>query len=185
MGSGSQKKSRAAKKPLASKRATEVTSDRQTAGAETAQPAETASAEAQPATETTAAPAEAAPATEAGSTKVMEITLKRSDKQRSTQMVVYTVDERPGSVRFSKTLFKDKAAPPEVTLQSDAFAGPKEPKRVETKEERKARLAALPKPTAAEKLARLEAKIAKLRPKVEAEASKTEGGEATGENASA
>ena len=98
-----------------------------------------------------------------------QINLTRSDKQRSTQMVVYTVDGRPGSVRFSKTLFKDKNAPEKVTLVTEAFAGPKEPKRQETKEERKARLAALPKPTAAEKVARMEAKLAKLRQKVASE----------------
>lgn len=103
--------------------------------------------------------------TQAAETVPGQIRLVRSDKERSTQMVVYGVEGRPGSVRFSKTLFKDKQPPANVTLFTDAFAGPKEARVEETKEQRKARLAALPKPTAAEKMARLEQKLDRLRAK--------------------
>lgn len=126
-----------------------------------------------PTTETQAAAATAEPVNKENKIMadetIQNINLSRSDKQRSTQMVVYTVDGRPGSVRFSKTLFVNKAAPEKINAENfnTVFAGPRVPRAEETKEERKARIAAMPKPTAAEKVARLEAKLAKLRAKVE------------------
>jgi hypothetical protein len=123
-----------------------------------------------PANKPSAAPATsaAAPAADAsGGKKMAEVNLTRSDKQRSTQMVVFTfADGRPGSVRISKTAFADKKAPETLQLLTDAYAGPRIERKSETKEERKARLAALPKPTPAEKLAKLQAKLAKLQAQV-------------------
>lgn len=91
------------------------------------------------------------------------VTLKLDAKERSTIMVVYLAQGRPGSVRFSKTLFPDMNPPAEITLPGNVFAQIRTPRAAETKEQRKARLAAKPKPTAAEKLARLEKKLEKLR----------------------
>jgi len=89
--------------------------------------------------------------------------LTRSDKTRKTLMVVFTVDGRPGSVRFAKSLFVDQQPPATLSITDDTFAGPR---KQETKEERKARLAAMPKLTPAEQLAKLEAKIAKMKAKL-------------------
>jgi hypothetical protein len=105
------------------------------------------------------------------------VTATLDAKDRSTIMVVYTLPGRPGSVRFSKTLFPDSKAPATIEFPAGLFAGPKVPRAQETKEQRKARLAARPKPTAAEKMARLEQKLAKLRAKVQGE------GAPQGENA--
>ena len=86
--------------------------------------------------------------------------LTRSDKTRKTLMVVFTVDGRPGSVRFAKSLFVDQQPPATLSITDDTFAGPR---KQETKEERKARLAAMPKLTTEQQLAKLEAKVAKMK----------------------
>ena len=90
----------------------------------------------------------------------MDITLSRNDSPRRSLMVVFTVEGRPGSIRFSKTLFVDQTAPASLTLSDAAFAAPKVK---ETAEARKARLKALPKATPAERLAKMEARLVKMK----------------------
>lgn len=95
----------------------------------------------------------------------MDITLSRNDSPRRSLMVVFTVEGRPGSVRFSKTLFVDQTAPPTLTLSDAAFAAPRVK---ETPAERKARLKALPKATPAERLVKMEVRLAKMKAKLAA-----------------
>ena len=87
----------------------------------------------------------------------MELKLTRNDAPRRSNMAVFAVDGCHGSVRFSKSLFVNKQAPATLTLSDAAFAGPRVK---ETAEQRKARLKAM---TPAEKLARMEARIAKMK----------------------
>jgi hypothetical protein len=93
--------------------------------------------------------------------------LNRNDSPRRSLMVVFTVNGRPGSVRFSKTLFANKQAPETLTLSDVAFAAPKVR---ETPAERKSRLALLPKLTPAERLAKMEERIARMKAKLAAPA---------------
>ena len=90
----------------------------------------------------------------------MEITLTRNDSPRKSLMAVFGVDGRPGSVHFSKTLFTNQEAPKTLTISDIAFAAPK---LRETPEERKARIKALPKLTTAERVAKMEQRLAKLK----------------------
>jgi hypothetical protein len=87
--------------------------------------------------------------------RTMDITLSRNDAPRRSNMVVYAIDGRKGSVRFSKTLFTN--APATLTLSNASFAAPK---AKETKEERKARLALV---TPAERVAKMEARLARMK----------------------
>jgi hypothetical protein len=96
----------------------------------------------------------------------MEVTLTRNDKQRKSTSVVYTSDQIRGSVRFAKSSFTDGNAPETIVVNSDAFAAPK-PKL--TPEQRKEARKNAPKLTAAERLAKAEARLAKLREKAAAE----------------
>ena len=164
-GAKAQKKNTgSAKKPLAT-----ATKDAVTSSQSKTTPAQEAPVAEIPVAEAT--PPVTSETTENRSQK-MNVNLTRSDKQRSTGMVVFLVEGRPGSVRFSKTLFKNQTAPETIAVDTDAFGfGEARVARTqETKEERKARLKALPKLTPAEKLARLEAKIEKMRTKVNATA---------------
>lgn len=74
------------------------------------------------------------------------------------------------TLRFPLGVFPNKTAPESITVTDDLFAPARQPKVKETKEERKARLAALPKPTLAEKIAKREAALAALKAKAEKEA---------------
>lgn len=95
--------------------------------------------------------------------QTMDITLTKSDKPRKSSSIVYLGAGLRGGIRVAKSCFKDGNAPASLVLSSDAFA---EPKVKMSAEERKAARAAAPKKTAAEKLAALETRAAKLREKV-------------------
>lgn len=97
------------------------------------------------------------------------LTLTRKPATPKALSIQYGIDGRRGSVRFSKSLFA--TAPDTITIP--VIDGMAEVKRKETKEERKARLQAMPKKTAAEKLAALEKKAERLRAKL-AESQQTE-----------
>lgn len=93
----------------------------------------------------------------------MTLTLKGLDKRGRN--AIYT--GAAVNLRLAIGLFPNKTAPSTIDIADGVLAGPKvkaERKRL-TKEER----AALPKPTAAEKIAKLEAKTAALRTKLAAE----------------
>ncbi len=107
------------------------------------------------------------------STKVMDITLVKSNAPRkSDRLVIFNLEGRTGSVQFLKTLF-GSSVPATLTLSGE-FAEPKikVAKVAETKEERKARLAAVLKPTLAERVARAEERTAKLKAKLQASTTK-------------
>ena len=102
----------------------------------------------------------------------MEITLARSTAQRKNpHLVMFKIDGRPGSVQFFRALFPKDAVPAQLRLTGE-FAPPKVK---ETPEERKARLKALPKPTAAERLAQMEARVAKMKAKLQTSPAPTTG----------
>ena len=93
------------------------------------------------------------------------ITLVRSTAPRKDQrLVIYNIQGRTGSVQFLSTLFggsqTDQGNPPATLTLTGTFAAPK-PK--ETPEERKARLKAI---TPAERLAKMEARVAKMKAKL-------------------
>lgn len=73
-------------------------------------------------------------------------------------------------IRIALSAFPDKQAPAVIDVNDGVFAPAKQPKVRETKEERKARLAAQPKPTEAEKIARAEAALAKRKAKLAGDA---------------
>lgn len=92
------------------------------------------------------------------------ITLTKDTKARKTSSIVYTSPELRGGVRLVKTAFANGT--PDDTIQlTGNFAAPKP---VETKEERKARLKAMPKMTLAEKIAKREASLNALKAKAAA-----------------
>lgn len=92
-----------------------------------------------------------------------DITLTKDPKARRTTSIVYLANgTMRGSVRISKTAF-DGEAPDTVVLTSDKFAAPRVARAKMTPEERKAARAAKPKPTLAEKIAKREAALAKLK----------------------
>lgn len=94
------------------------------------------------------------------------MTFTRSDKTRTSKSIVYTANGQRGSVRISKELFADKTGPAKLTSLDELNATPKIAKAKMTKEERKAHLATLPKLTDAQNLAKLEARTAALRAKM-------------------
>lgn len=108
-------------------------------------------------------PTESTPADAPGTAKdtKMNLTLKGLDKRGRN--AIYT----GGAValRFPIGAFENKTAP--ASLAVDGIAGPKAAKVPETKEQRKARLAAAPKPTLAERVARAEKRTADLKAKLE------------------
>lgn len=84
-------------------------------------------------------------------------------KTRKSNSVVFTADNKRGSVRFAKTLF-DGDPPASISIDANFKDKPK-PRAKMTKEERKA----LPKLTPAQRLAKLEERSAALRKKIAAE----------------
>lgn len=123
--------------------------------------------------ESNEAPAPAIPATGSPERRMttMELTLTRSEAPRkSKRLVIYNIDGRKGSIQFLSTLFggsqNDVGNPPAQLKLVGEFAEPKQPKPKETPEERKARLAALPKPTLEEKVKKAEERAARLREKL-------------------
>lgn len=155
------KKSRAKKNPLAPEPVGAVTSEsnQEAAGM-------------QPGAGTPASPAQQpAGGGTARRMEMADLKLVRSTADRKNKrLVIYNIEGRTGSVQFLSTLFggdqNSQGNPPESLTLSGEFAEPKAPKAKETPEERKARLAALPKPTLAEKVAKAEERAAKLREKL-------------------
>lgn len=109
-----------------------------------------------------------------GDSDIMEtLKLTRSAAPRKTnRLVIYNIEGRTGSVQFLSTLFggsKDSVGNPPAELElMGEFAPARVNKPKETAEERKARLAALPKLTPAERLAKMEEKVAKAKAKLAA-----------------
>ncbi len=106
----------------------------------------------------------------------MSLTLVRSNAARKSQrLVIYNIQGRRGSVQFLSTLFggdqDSQGNPPETLVIEGQFAPVKEriAREKESPEQRKARLAALPKLTLAEKVARQEEKTAKMKAKLVAQ----------------
>jgi len=92
----------------------------------------------------------------------MDLTLTRSNAPRKDdRLVIFNIEGRTGSVQFLKTLFAKDGIPATLTL-TGTFAPPK---AKETKEERKARLAAI---TPAMRLAKMEERVAKMKAKLAA-----------------
>jgi C1A family cysteine protease len=103
----------------------------------------------------------------------MQITLSLDTTPRKGRAVIYKSDQLRGAVRFPRNAFS--AEPPaSITLDAEGLA---ERPRKMTPEERKEARKNAPKLTAAEKLQRAEARIAKLREKADKEASAPAGGE--------
>ena len=96
--------------------------------------------------------------------KVM--TLQFKGLNRKGNAAIYTGIR--GSVRFPLAAFADRQAPATVELQGP-FVEPAQPKAKMSAEERKAARANAPKPTLAEKIAKREAALEKLRQKAAAE----------------
>jgi hypothetical protein len=111
-------------------------------------------------TQTSDAPATPAP-----------VLVSRNDSKRRSSMIVYTAPGLKGSVRVSKSAFLNSEPPASLDLSGWPVAT-KTAKAPETKEERKARLAAMPKLTLAEKIAKREEGLAKLKAKAEKDAAK-------------
>ncbi len=90
----------------------------------------------------------------------MEITLRhRTSQRKNDRLVIFNIEGRTGCVQFLKTLFPKDAVPPTLTL-TGTFATP------ETPEARKARLAAI---TPAERLAKMEERVTKMKAKLAAQ----------------
>jgi RecG-like helicase len=101
-----------------------------------------------------------------GSQNVMNLTL--STKNRKGSSVVFnTPDGVRGSVRVNKSVFANGQIPQSLTIEGAEFAQPK-PKL--TPEERKAQRAAQPKLTAAERVQKMEERLAKAKAKLAAQA---------------
>lgn len=92
----------------------------------------------------------------------------RPDARKRSNIVIFNFPDRKGSVQFLRTAFGD-TIPSTITVQAP-FAAPERRKELETKEQRKARLAALPKLTAEQKLAKARERVAKMEAKLAAKA---------------
>ena len=93
----------------------------------------------------------------------MVINLTRSTAPRKdARLVIFNLEGRTGSVQFLKTLFNQDAIPATLTLTGEFAA----PKVKETPAERKARLALLPKLTPAERVAKMEERLANMKAKL-------------------
>lgn len=114
---------------------------------------------------TTSAAMTQQPSAEAATQKraIMDITLTRDNKPRKSSGIVYTAPNLRTGFRLTKSAFIDGNPPETLTISSDAFAPPKVPAAKMTPEERKAARLARPKLTKAQKAAKLEERLAKLR----------------------
>lgn len=92
---------------------------------------------------------------------IMQLTLKTLSK-KGTEAIYGGLNS---TVRIRVNAFPNKV-PPQTLDISGEFAGPKEAKPKMTAEERKAARAAAPKLTAAEKVAKMEARLAKAKAKL-------------------
>ena len=105
----------------------------------------------------------------------MVINLTRSTAPRKdARLVIFNLEGRTGSVQFLKTLFNKDAIPATLTLTGEFAA----PKVKETPAERKARLALLPKLTPAERVAKMEERLANMKAKLVAPAPKADSAKA-------
>jgi hypothetical protein len=104
------------------------------------------------------------PAPPAQKAQTMILTLKGLNRKNTTAMYAGTT----GTVRISLTAFPDKTAPTTIEVADGVFAV-KTPKAAKVKLS-KAERAALPKPTEAEKVARMETRLAAAKAKLEAAA---------------
>jgi hypothetical protein len=95
----------------------------------------------------------------------MTFTLKGLSKNKRTAFYAGAAT----TLRFALSVFPNKTAPKEFEVPDGIFAEPKTAAAKLSKEERKALRAAKPKPTLAEKRARLEARIAKMKEQEAAE----------------
>lgn len=98
------------------------------------------------------------------------LTLTRNDKPRkNARVAVFNIEGRQTSVSLPKSLFEGGNAPDSLELNSAAsFASAPVAKAKETPEERKARLAALPKLTLAQKIESREKQIVAMKAKLAA-----------------
>lgn len=104
---------------------------------------------------------------------VPQVTFTRSDTKRRSNMLVFLAPEgRRGSLRISKSLFTKDKVPTTLTVENPAFAEAKKARESMTKEERKAARAAQPKLTPAQKVAKLEERLAKERKRYEEQVAK-------------
>jgi len=96
--------------------------------------------------------------------------LVRNDKPRkNSRIAVFDIEGRKTSVAIPKSMFVDGVVPESLDLNAAGeFAPVPTPRVPETPEERKARLAALPKLTLAEKIERREKQIAAMKAKLAA-----------------
>ena len=93
----------------------------------------------------------------------MEITLTRSNAPRKDErLVIFNIEGRKAAFSSSRRSSRRMRFPRHLKLTGE-FAPPKVK---ETPEERKARLKALPKPTPAERLAKMEERLAKMKAKL-------------------
>lgn len=95
----------------------------------------------------------------------MELIKDTKERKGNGKSYHYHVEGLRGSVKISSTMFAGTTVPNSIPADSFGFGTPGA-KAGETKDERKARLAALPKLTPAEKLAKLEAKVARAKAKL-------------------
>lgn len=93
--------------------------------------------------------------------QTMKLTLKGLNRKQTTALYSGT----PGTVRIGLAAFPNKTAPAEIEVAGGVFAvkAPKAAKVKLSKEER----AALPKPTTAEKIAKMEARLVAAKKKLE------------------
>ena len=117
--------------------------------------------------------------------ETLKLTISTAPR-KSKRLVIYNIEGRTGSVQFLSTLFggsqTDPGTPPASLELSGEFATPKPkavPRASETPEERKARLAALPKLTLEEKVAKQEERTNALRAKLAAQKAAAEAAAAT------
>jgi hypothetical protein len=111
----------------------------------------------------------------------MDITVTKDPKARKTNSIVYSTAGLRGTIRVPRSMFANATAPDSFVISSDAFAEPKAAKVKLTPEERKAARANRPQLTLAEKIAKREAALAKLREKMnqEAAAASSDGSQAS------
>lgn len=106
-------------------------------------------------------------------TKTMaSISLTKDTKARKSSSVIFTGAGLVGSMKLTKSAFPNGVAPNTLvfTIEDGVLAAPKQPKAKMTAEERKAARANAPKLSAAEKLAKLNERAAKLQARIDAEA---------------
>jgi hypothetical protein len=112
---------------------------------------------------------------QAGEKHMQTLNFKTLDKRQRN--AIYT--GAAVSIRIPVGAFPSKQPP--QTLDVEGLAGQREKRAAETPEQRKARLAAMPKPTLAEKIAKREASLAALRAKAEKEAAGAQQAQPQGE----